>query len=227
MGSPTGRRWRLPDFWNSFAGVSRGRANRARGSAAPFLSTAHGPGEHLFPGARCEQEGSRWLTPFLFAAAPTIPFGERFETTVCRSGPEGAPQNIVVSITALGSCRHSHGKAPIRKGPCLGALSDRHLGLRLVGLGLPAPAPRLQLQRRGATVLVLVLVTFSSARRRVGSKAAWGAWWVLLMTVGLCFYLPNGVRWAPLDSDAWEVHLRVRVRAGGTPQDTWRVGVER
>ena len=30
-------------------------------------------------------------------------------------------------------------------------------------------------------------VTFSTARRRVGGRAAWGAWWVWLMTVGLCF----------------------------------------
>ena len=87
MGSLTGRRRRLSDFWNSFAGVSRGRAGRARGGA-PFLSTAQDPGEHLFPGARCEQEGSRWLTPFLLAAAPTIPFGERVVTTNAAVGPK-------------------------------------------------------------------------------------------------------------------------------------------
>ena len=180
MGSRTRRRQRLSDFWNSFAGVSRGRANRARGGAAPFLSTAHGPGEHLFPGARCEQEGSRWLTPFMFAAAPTIPFGERFVTTVCRSGPEGAPQTsqprsrprVLVGIRT--------GRRRYGRGPAWAPFSDRHLGLHLVGLGLPAPAPRCD------SACARADVTFSTARRRVGGKAAWGAWWVLLVTIGLC-----------------------------------------
>ena len=186
MGSLTGRRWRLFDLWNSFAGVSRGRASRARGGA-PFLSTAQDPGEHLFPGARCEQEGSRWLTPFLFAAAPTIPFGERFVTTVCRSGPEGVQQTLQPRsrpqvLVGIRTGRRRYGRGPAWASFLIG--TSACISSVLV----------FQLQRRDFSSSAAVRracaradVTFSTARRRVGGRAAWGAWWVWLMTVGLCF----------------------------------------
>ena len=157
-----------------------GRASRARGGA-PFLSTARDPGEHLFPGARCEQEGSRCLTPFLFAAAPAIPFGERVETAKRRDGPEGAPRTPGFRSRPKVLVGISTGRRRYGRDPAWAPLSDRHLGLHLVGLGLPAPAPRCD------SACALADLAFSTARRRVGGKAAWGAWWVWLVTVGLCF----------------------------------------
>ena len=167
------------------AGARCGRASRARGGS-PFLSTARDPGEHLFPGARCKPEGSRWLTPFLFAA---IPFGERVVTAVRRSVPSEE--------------MHLKRRQP-RSRPKVPA--GIRTGRRRYGRG-PAWAPFLtgtsacassvlvfQLQRRDFSSSAAVRracaradVTFSTARRRVGGRAAWGAWWVWLMTVGLCF----------------------------------------